>query len=795
MANWKKVIVSGSIAELAQLTASNGIMLSGGIGTVTDSSNVLAIDANGNVSQVAQTTIANSVTSVSNAFATASIRGPIAGEVFNANSISASASPDNLTFVSGSNITLGLSGSATGDRLVQINAITSSVAAGTNITTTTTGNVQTINAVTASVLPGTNVTIAASGHAHTINAVTSSVLPGTNITIAASGNAHTINAVTASVIGGTGITIAASGHAHTISLTEDPLTNNDDAFFNHVSASVVSASIFKGGQFTGSLVESTIISASALHVSGTTKLLNDTTIEGSLALIGVQLFEDNVTVRSGSTSFGSGSVGAEVQLTTHKFTGSLLVTGSLTVAGGNISGVHTGDGSGLSNVTATSVNIDGLTTDTVIAQSDKLIFSDAGTEEAITFSNFEDQIFSNINAASTDVAVAAGGAITLANNSVGTAEISTAIAGTGLTGGGDAALAVDLDEVAEVQIDVANDYIAFIDTSATDNDTKKESVADLAAFMAGTGLDASSGVFNVDIIDVIHGTTSPNSGISSSIDTGIEKLELGIHTLTTGTPTKEDFIAFSDTDDGNINKKVTGIDFIANVIGSSLTVSAGDLDVDFSDIGDNVITNDMIVNETFTIGDSVIALGGSDTTLTGLTDIDMTAANHTILDGVGANILTIGAVTTTFAFPGSGSVGGDLTVNGNLTVQGTTVTMNTETLAVEDNFIDLNSNFGPGGVNAGDGPDDAQDAGISIKRGSSLDANFYWDEGADRFALSLEDLSLNATAASTDTYAVSVQLQGSNPLGSTNPVFGVNDNFRGGEMIVNTTTEEIWIYS
>ena len=55
---------------------------------------------------------------------------------------------------------------------------------------------------------------------------------------------------------------------------------------------------------------------------------------------------------------------------------------------------------------------------------DHFIFSDNGTEKKITFSNLEDAIFSSMNGASSDVAVAAGGAITLEDDSVDSAEIA-----------------------------------------------------------------------------------------------------------------------------------------------------------------------------------------------------------------------------------------------------------------------------------------------------------------------------------------------------------------------------------
>ena len=61
---------------------------------------------------------------------------------------------------------------------------------------------------------------------------------------------------------------------------------------------------------------------------------------------------------------------------------------------------------------------------TGVAQGDHFVFSDDGTEKKITFSNLEDAIFANINSASSDIALAAGGALTLADDCVGSAEIA-----------------------------------------------------------------------------------------------------------------------------------------------------------------------------------------------------------------------------------------------------------------------------------------------------------------------------------------------------------------------------------
>ena len=73
-------------------------------------------------------------------------------------------------------------------------------------------------------------------------------------------------------------------------------------------------------------------------------------------------------------------------------------------------------------------------------------------------------------------------------------DINTA-ANSGLNGGvdsGDATLTLDLNNLAAAAVDVSADSIAIIDANDS-NGTRKESIADLATAMAGTGLSATNG--------------------------------------------------------------------------------------------------------------------------------------------------------------------------------------------------------------------------------------------------------------------------------------------------------------
>ena len=107
----------------------------------------------------------------------------------------------------------------------------------------------------------------------------------------------------------------------------------------------------------------------------------------------------------------------------------------------------------------------------------------------------------DLAAGSVDNADLAG---SIANSKLANSAV-TVTAGDGLSGGGSVSLgssvsvAVDLNELTAVAVDVANDSIALID--ASDNGSKKESIADLVTAMAGDGLAASSGVLAVGVDD------------------------------------------------------------------------------------------------------------------------------------------------------------------------------------------------------------------------------------------------------------------------------------------------------
>lgn len=106
-------------------------------------------------------------------------------------------------------------------------------------------------------------------------------------------------------------------------------------------------------------------------------------------------------------------------------------------------------------------------------------------------------------------------------------------------------------------------------------------------------------------------------------------------------------------------------------------------------------------------------------------------------------------------------------INGNLTVNGTTTTVNSETVTIADNIIELNSDY------VGTNP--SATAGITVNRGTATggDANLYWAENVDRWQLDYNSqkakiVVCNESTASPQSSDGSVQGKGMFWLDTTN---------------------------
>ena len=96
-------------------------------------------------------------------------------------------------------------------------------------------------------------------------------------------------------------------------------------------------------------------------------------------------------------------------------------------------------------------------------------------------------------------------------------------------------------------------------------------------------------------------------------------------------------------------------------------------------------------------------------------------------------------------------VSGNLVVGGNLTVSGTTTTVNSETISLADNIIDLNSNFTTGTP--------TENAGLRILRGDSNAVQIRWNESTDVWEFTTDGATYSTiVGASSPTFTGTVTL-------------------------------------
>ena len=147
----------------------------------------------------------------------------------------------------------------------------------------------------------------------------------------------------------------------------------------------------------------------------------------------------------------------------------------------------------------------------------------------------------------------------------------------------------------------------------------------------------------------------------------------------------------------------------------------------------------------------------------------------TFSNGLKSDTLASKTLNTDLSLSGNGTgkvylndnaeVNGNLVVTGNFTVSGTTVSVNTETISLADNIIDLNSNFTTGTP--------TENSGLRIMRGDSNAVQVRWNESTDKWEFTNDGTNYSVIAPTdsptftgTVTIPAGASISGFAPLAS-----------------------------
>jgi hypothetical protein len=156
-------------------------------------------------------------------------------------------------------------------------------------------------------------------------------------------------------------------------------------------------------------------------------------------------------------------------------------------------------------------------------------------------------------------------------------------------------------------------------------------------------------------------------------------------------------------------------------------------------------------------------------------------------NGLKSNSLESNSLNTDLSLSGNGTgkvylndnaeVSGNLVVGGNLTVSGTTTTVNSETISLADNIIDLNSNFTTGTP--------TENSGLRIMRGDSAPVQIRWNESSDAWEFTNDGTNYSPIASlSSPTFTGTVS-------GITKSMVGLGnvDNTTDAEKPISSATQ------
>ena len=480
---------------------------------------------------------------------------------------------------------------------------------------------------------------------------------------------------------------------------------------------------------------------SAKAVSNTQILIGDGTGFTAAALSGDVTMTNAGVVTIGNDAVETAMIAHSLgQAGVHAFTGSF-------------SGSFVGDGSNLTGISADSFDFDSLDAVTSLNQGDVFGVSVSGTEKKITYSNLEDDIFGNVSG---DATVAAGGALTIANDAVSNAKLADITRGSVKVGGASNA-PTDLDAKTSGQIlvgdgtDIASVAVSgdvalaangavtiqanavegsMLNTNTADTSTIEVSSNTLSVLKVPNALTAGAGLNNGG------GTFDGAASRTFSVDSGSMVAYYSSSIFSTLS--------------GDISVTAAGVATVTGAVtNASLTDGNGIADFSFNGSGAASVAVELD-GSTLSVGSSGLKIsnGGVDTTQLAGDAVDGTKIADNAID---SEHYADGSIDT--AHIANDAVTGDklanditiannLTVTNDLQVNGDLVTLNTANLNIEDRYILLHS-----------GSSGTADSGVifggtsgTAQQGKAIiwDASYNSNDG--RLAVSTTDVAFNSTS-------------------------------------------------
>lgn len=308
-----------------------------------------------------------------------------------------------------------------------------------------------------------------------------------------------------------------------------------------IDGATVGASSQASGKFTTLSASSTLQAAGAVSGYGNADFGGSVTAGSSFIIGSADLNEADMEKLDGITN---GTVAANKAVVVD---GNLDADGfrSITASANVVANKLFGDGAGITNINVG--NLDAFGSDTQVQYNNNGEFSaNAG------FVYDGSGSVSVTSALKAEGNLSGGANLTLHGNVITDGYVT-------IDGEGSSIAAAD-GAIAD------GDYVYFIDANDSFS-LKKETLADLAAFQAGTGLAAANSVFNIDLN------------------------ELGVSAI----DVSADSFAFIDANDGNGTRKESIADLVTAMAGNGLGSTSGVLKVEVSSNGGVAIASDELV--------------------------------------------------------------------------------------------------------------------------------------------------------------------------------------------------------